>query len=519
LVQPELRREGIQDNSFSFSLSGGLPHYNNFGRGRKPDYVNDKLDPPTKKIARPRQQRALSLGLARIIYFAGPSNFSLTYPCQNYSALYNLEERKRGKQKQGGKIMKQLELFKDFKGREIRSMGAVINRDFGLPEKRMKKQEELFPGWWEEIIRTKERNAKGKEVEISSEDPKMISWIKNPTIRVKVYKLNSDLKWVEKEIITRAVINTNGQSYYKFNDRAKTEIIEWEDMRRKNEDLTSLIENDYEDAGISHYDPPAVDMDRGHFNEMCTSNKTHILAFYEKNHLDFKKDWWMSEEWLIESLGISYKHAQKLAYAFERLDLDRKAVIRLMHGYISDTEIRRIMNKKSWKDKEFQEGKHYKEGMKDMSDRIYEFIDYVSELADELPELKKNDVHSGETNVGDPETLDWVQEATRMLNKEVPDKKEYEDRFNLSKDTIFGTHKLFYGEEGCSHELLSYINECNQEELNDMKKAMFPQKTFWGNTKRAEYWYLTPSQKSQAWRYIKDRQEELNEANTIRIGG
>ena len=414
-------------------------------------------------------------------------------------------------------------------------------KDFGLPVLADRKQLELFPGWWEDIVNEKKVKSYKEQLEAirnQEEKPKKTGWVKNPTVRLKVYKLNSDLKWVEREIVTKAVVNTDGQSYYKFNDRAKTEIIEFDDMRWKNEDLESLIKNDYEDAGISHYDPPAVDMDRGHFNEMCVSNKTHILALYEKNHLDFKKDWWISEDWLTKELGISYKYAQKLAYAFERLSLDRKTVVKLMHGYISDTEIERISKKKSWKQKEYDDGNHMKKGMKAMAegnlhfgntepdglpeaDRIFEFIDYIVELADAMPELKNNDVHSGETlgNIGDPENIDWVQEATKMLQKETPDEREYEDRFNLPKDTIFGTHKLFYGEEGCSHELLSYINECDQEELNDMKAAMFPQKTFWGNTRRAEYWYLTPSQRSQVWRYIKDRQEALNDTNTIRIGG
>jgi len=396
-------------------------------------------------------------------------------------------------------------------------------KDFGLPQMKERKQQELFPGWWEDIVNEKKAKAYREELsEIRNSEkefPKR-QWIKNPIIRIKVYKLDGDLKWVEREIVTKAVINTDGESFYKFNDKAKTEVVEFENMRKTNEDLNSLIKNDYEDAGISHYDPPAVEMDRGHFNDMCTANKTHILAFYEKNHLDFKKDFWMSEEWLIDKLGINYEYAQRLAYAFERLQLDRKSIMKLMYGYISDSEIERIMNKKSWKQKEFDEDNHMKDGMMDMDEGLIEFIEYIEYLAEELPELKRNDVHSGETlgNAGDPEDLDWVQEATRAIQKEVPNEREYEDRFNWSKDAVFGTHKLYYGEEGCSHELLSYINDCDQEELNDMRKAMYPQKTFWGNTKRAEYWYLTPSQKSQAWRYIKDRQEALNEEKTIRIG-
>lgn len=398
------------------------------------------------------------------------------------------------------------------------------NADFGIQAKIQNQQLELFPEWWEDIIAEKQAKIRRTETEgIRSVEyePDMIAWIKNPVVRIRSLKKNSDLKYIEVEEVTKAIPNTDpdGPDYY-FRSQATTEIVEFENFQIRNKDLESLIRNDYEDVGISHYEPPAFAMDLAHFNEMCTDNGTHILALYEKNHLDWKKDFWLDEEWIMQNLKIEYKDAQRLAYAFERLDLDRKTVAKLMHGYVSDSRIEKISQKKSWKMKDFKENKHMKAGMKQMrGELLADFIDYIEDLADIMPKLKKNDVHSGETkgNIGDPDTLDWVREATRFIQDQVPDEEEYEDRFNYAKDTVFGTHALYYGAEGCSHELLSYINECDRTELNEMKKAMFPQKTAWGGMKRAEYWYLTASQKSQVWRYIKDRQEKLDEEDVIRF--
>ena len=414
--------------------------------------------------------------------------------------------------------MKQLELFNGFKGKEIKGRASVISGDFGLPKIREDKQEKLFDEWWDGLIKDKIKKTK-IEIE-NSEDPKIITWIKNPATRIKILRLNYDRKWIEQEIVTKAIPINDKKKFYDFRSNAKTEIMEFENMQRKNEDLNSLQENDYEDTGVSHYIPPNVDMDRAHFNEMCTSNKTHLLALYEKNHLDYKKDWWLSEEYLIKNLKISYKDANRLAYAFERLNLNSKSVARLMHGYVSDSKVEKIKKKRSWRMKEYEKGRHLRAGMKAMvaSGFIHKFINYMEELAGIMQELKRNDVHSGET-FGDVEgDVEWIRELDRQLQDEVPNEKEYEDRFSYGKDRAFGTHKLYYGEEGCSHELLTYINNCDQDELNSMKRAMFPRKGFYGNTIRAEYWYLTPMQKSQVWRYIKDRQKELDEADTITIG-
>lgn len=385
----------------------------------------------------------------------------------------------------------------------------------------MQTQLRLFDDWWKDVIQEKQREIYKKELEGIRETQEIndtFMWIKNPVVRIKTLKLNSERKWITYERATKAVPNTekDGPDYY-FIDNAKTELFEFESLIRRNHDLLGI--EAYEDMGLTHYEEPQFPMDKIHFNECCTRNRTHLLAIYEKNKLDYKKDYWLSEDWLTKTLEIEYKTAQKLAYAFELMNLDKKTIIRLIYGYISDSKISKIKQKRSWRMKEYEKGNHMEAGMKDMKESgiLDDFIEYIIDLADSLPKLKRNEVGSGETNanIGDPETIDWVKEATKVLQDEVPDKEEYEDRFNYGKDTVFGTHKLFYGEEGCSHGLLAYIKGCDRDELREMKSAMFPQRGAYGRYRKAEYWYLTGSQKSQVWRYIKDRDEELDNADCI----
>lgn len=383
--------------------------------------------------------------------------------------------------------------------------------NFGITKMIEDKQMKLFPDFWENVINEKKKaqyEVQLEAIRAEEDEYETFSWIKNPVVRTKTLSLDSDMNWTEVEEIT----HDTGRE---LNTKAITEVFEFEVMIKQNKDLLGI--EAYDDMGLQHYEDPKYPMDKVHFNECCVQNKSHLLALFERNKLDWKKDYWLDEDWLTKNLEISYEVAQQLSIAFEQLGIDRKTINKLFHGYVSDTEITRICNKKSWKKKEFEENRHWEYGMLEYTDKSkLELIENIIEIGAQMQHLKKNDMHSGETHANyEEEGPEWAIIAENQLTDEVPDETEYEDRFNLTKDDPFGTHKLFFGEDGCSHELLTYINECDRSGLKDMKSSMFPQRGMYGQMQKAEYWYLTPSQKTQVWRYIKDREEKLDKAETI----
>jgi len=381
----------------------------------------------------------------------------------------------------------------------------------------MQKQMKLFEDFWMNLIKEKEfklRKAESEGLKDREEDYEVFTWIKNESVRILTMCKDSDLKWGFKEEVVAKIPTNNPNKFYNFKPNATTEIFEFEVMTQRNPDIPQI--EAYKDMGLEYTDPSNTPMDRVHFGECCAKNQTHLLALYEKNFLDWKKDFWKDEEWISEKLDISWEKAQGFSRAFELLDLGKKEIMKIFYGYVDENKIAKIERKKSWKMKEYKEGAHRQIGLLEMGphDKM-KHIDYLIDLGSVMQQLKKNDVSSGET-LGDASgETQWERDADRMLMDEVPDETEYEDRFNLGKDSVFGTHKLYYGEEGVSHELLTYINNCDQEELLGMKKAMFPQKNEYGRTIKAEYWYLTGQQKSQVWRYINDRQEELHDETVI----
>lgn len=349
--------------------------------------------------------------------------------------------------------------------------------------------------WWGYVIAERKRDTYRQELEhIRNEsqvdEMETFSWIKNPVTRVLVFKKDSNLKWVITEQVTKLIpqVTKDGPAY-KFADWARTEVVEFPLYRKRNKDLLGI--EAYDDMGLTHYEEPPFAMDKVHFNECCTRDGSHLLALYEKNHLDYKKDYWMDESWLTTTLKIEYKLAQALSLAFEKLKLNKTSVVKLINGH---------------------------DGLKGLPRKLrLAKIDYYIELGSVMQQLKRNPVSSGETN-GDVEgDADWIQEMDRQLQDAVPDETEYEDRFDLPKDTVFGTHRLHFGEEGCSHALLSFVKGADQKELNRVKAGMYPQKDPNGRKERPRFWYLTNSQKSQLWTSIKARQADIDYKSTYRF--
>jgi hypothetical protein len=78
----------------------------------------------------------------------------------------------------------------------------------------------------------------------------------------------------------------------------------------------------------------------------------------------------------------------------------------------------------------------------------------------------------------------------------------------------FALFPLYWGAEALSHDFITMIKEADWNKIKVIQSRFYPQyDPVSGRTYAPEYWYLSPSQKSQAWVYIKERKKQLQDIN------
>ena len=100
---------------------------------------------------------------------------------------------------------------------------------------------------------------------------------------------------------------------------------------------------------------------------------------------------------------------------------------------------------------------------------------------------------------------------------------EFEDpEFHIGPtggDAVWGAHLLYDGSESLPHEVITLIRFATFDELLQIKSAMFDQKNErTERTYRKKLWMLTDPQVSQAWTYIKAREEQIFENAYAKCG-
>jgi len=348
------------------------------------------------------------------------------------------------------------------------------------------------------------------------EDEKIFYWIRNPVTRTFTYELNSDLEWQKVE----SVQHLPKISGNKTNPAAPMNVIAIKDTSQRNPDIP--VPDAFEDMGLTFKTNHKYPMDKVHFQECCVSKGQNLLAFFEKNVHDYQKPFYMRESWLMEQLPrCTFKEANKFSETIERLSLPKQDILKLIHGYYN-TQTNRfrtgLKDRRSWR----------------------KTVGKYNNIARQMQELKKNEVHSGETNV-EPEEAREVQTTgcseyslqqslpesflkkigTIMLAQnedEIPDDRTDLDKFDKTGDSVFGLHRLYHEDEAVSHELLTYIRTATRAQINLVQGCFFPQKNpETGYMKKAKFRHLTQSQRSQVWRYIKDRDAELSGVDDLTL--
>ena len=280
------------------------------------------------------------------------------------------------------------------------------------------------------------------------------------------------------------------------------EVVEFMDTSQRNQDLPDNLV--FTDMGLSsrvneHLDHQLLN-DRD-FRQRCVQANGRNYVLYQKTLIDMQKPQHLRSEWLAEQLGIQIDLAYKLADAFSKLKLDRKAVMKILHGYVTSAG----------------EHKNGLIGSNGNMVKVVELLDMLGDEADEVTvkrsEFVPNDIFTS-----------FKEDTIYALN--VGSMNPYSDEVTQADDDIdqmgdnnpYSAFPLYDGSEALSHEFLTMIRTASFNKLRIIQQGFFKQEdVVSGRVYKAKYHYMTPSQKSQAWVYIKARKAELKEATRANL--
>ena len=293
-----------------------------------------------------------------------------------------------------------------------------------------------------------------------ADDRPVSTYLKNPAVRVIEWVKNASHEWIRRERVT-----------HEFPSRP-TELVEFDDLRQVNRDLLPV--EAFVDQGTQQPKEPRFPSDRSLQNECIIGENGQLLAFHLK--VDEYVPLHHQLDWIKENFG---SEPGRYREAFIALDFDFKTVVKLISTQLTLGDL--------------------------------EFF------ASEIPtnKLKSERQKQDEAAVLDFRSFD-VSEYSR--DSAFPDKfasvlesieHEFEPEEEEPSASCFGLHPLHYEEDGCSHEFLNFLRFASIKEIKGIMKGFFPQKNEWGTVCKPRFWYLTASQKAQAWQYINARRTRL----------
>jgi hypothetical protein len=164
----------------------------------------------------------------------------------------------------------------------------------------------------------------------------------------------------------------------------------------------------------------------------------------------------------------------------------------------------------------------------------YELADYLEGMASAIQEPEWDMINDDQFPEEDPmpgwnymtqEVLDSIKYPE--LIDDTPEGQEPSPNIgtlpldgiaNDEQTDIFGTRMLYHEAEALSHEFLQVIRFASAERLRTLIEGFYETEDNEMGTKYPpKYSYLTNSQKSQAWVYIKDRKQQLIEWHRHRL--
>jgi hypothetical protein len=294
------------------------------------------------------------------------------------------------------------------------------------------------------------------------------------------------------------------------------------------------IEIEWESRFSNKQKPEHVNMmnDR-HFREMCVQINNRNYALKLKTKPDIDKVSYQRFEWLAEQLDIEPDLAMQIAETFKEMELDWPAVQRTFRK--SDetcwkgnkVKIRKPdaepINKMNFKTQEQYQAYELieKEIPFSTSMEIARDLEIMNEWHECVDEPDRRWAETDDSNFAQPISEDWIYMTDEVIQA-MKDEDNYvlplDAETNMADDHLdrlykanpFGTFPLYYGNEALSHEFIQMIKEADYEQLKVIMARFFPQKNdYTGRVYPPEYYYLSSSQKSQAWIYINERRAQL----------
>jgi len=317
-------------------------------------------------------------------------------------------------------------------------------------------------------------------------DENMVGYVKNKAVRLIEWVLDSNLNWFKRERLERQTWSTEAGKWVRT--IRPTELVEFKDMRQVNRDILPV--DAFVDQGTSQPKDPRFPSDKAVLGECVQARDGKLLAFslktkeLEPTHLQV--------DWLMEHFDIDSCTATRYAETFRSFSLNRTSARILIAKLDRSDNPEAIIAELGHLETELPEvmPKHEQNRLADLPE------DPLDQLAEEYS--------LSEYSVGNAFPDDLIEK--RRLIHHASEQKIEQDGFETS---CFGMHPLHYEEDGCSHEFLTFLRFASIKEIKAVMKGFFPQRDQSGRKLRPRFWYLTPSQRSQAWEYINTRRTKL----------
>jgi len=279
------------------------------------------------------------------------------------------------------------------------------------------------------------------------------------------------------------------------------------------------------EAHIGFQELFAIDMDRRDFSERCVArgNTLHRLEL----RIGDSQAWHLQPARIAGWLQCTYAEAIQFGEAWEKLDMDRAAIVKLVFGYVKENGVKTTGLQKT--------GNQYLQYYKDLTGNMQDLFEQ-EELKYGMPDTEEteaydfisdgNELHIYTQNDVQETYLDEIisKQAETVLEEYQTNQDEWFDNndpevieMSLLEDldvngNTFTTRELGTPELSLNERTIQYLKRASYDQIAKIQKQIFdpPWK------KKDGHWYkfrieehLTPSAISELWERIAARKAQL----------